>query len=227
MNKVKGIIFDADGPLYIRDADYKQKEKDLLLRFGWSEDKLEKFKESYESQKEAAYVQEITVNEMFRKIFEENGIEFGNEQLDKFVKDFNIIHSQIVISGNSPNVLQQIKNMGIKICVLTDSFYPEKEKWEWFKSINLDPLIDIIVTSFDIKKLKDSKEAYQICLEKMNLQPNEVIFVGHKQYEMDGAKKADILSVNIQNISEPNIISDYNISVLDELPQLIENTTSI
>jgi FMN phosphatase YigB (HAD superfamily) len=78
-----------------------------------------------------------------------------------------------------------------------------------------------MVISLDIKKLKSAPEAYQACLDKLGVAADEAVFVGHQQYEMDGAKAAHVMSVAILPIATPNIQADYTVNALSEVPDLL------
>ncbi len=222
--KIKGIIFDADGPLYYRDKIIDNLKIELLKKFGYSGD-YKKFKDSYEREKWLRYVRKTSDDKMFRRILKNISFKLDNHSLEKFIKEFFRIHKKVKKADGSLETLRKLKNNGVKICVLTDTVFSENEKWKLFKSIGLDKYIDVIVCSSDIKKLKDTKEAYEECLERMRLKSAEVIFVGHKRYEMDGAKKANIISMAILPISEENIKADYILQSIKELPELISNIT--
>jgi len=159
---------------------------------------------------------------MFKTIFEDLHVIMNDEQLASFIEEFNSIHGRIVAVDGAIEALRQIKEMGVRTCVLTDSFYPEKDKWNWFKSIGMDVYLDVIVTSYDIHNLKDTAEAFGECLQQLSLSHDEVVFVGHKQYEMDGAKKANVTSIAIIPISEPNFQSNYYIQSIAELPKFLQ-----
>lgn len=61
--KLKGIIFDADGPLYYRIAPVKEAEQQLLQRFELGS-KLAEFEDLYEQLRFKAFVRDITVSEL-------------------------------------------------------------------------------------------------------------------------------------------------------------------
>ncbi|MBI2020411.1 HAD hydrolase-like protein [Candidatus Daviesbacteria bacterium] len=219
---IKAIIFDAGGLLYKRGDAIEALKKDLLVQFGY-QGNYKDFEKAYIKEKFSGYIQQKSVEEMFKDILSTIGLKLDSYQLLEFIHQFNTIHKKIAPSEYAISTLSKLKEMGLKICILTDSFYNEEEKWNWFKRIGMNHLIDIIVTSFDIKKLKDSKEAYEQCLDKLQLKPEEVIFVGHQQYEMDGAKEAKIISIAIASISEPNIKADFIVNSLKEVPGFISN----
>ena len=107
--------------------------------------------------------------------------------------------------------------MSLKIGILTDTFNSEYEKRETFKRIGLEQFIDAIVCSGETGFTKDEKESYEIMLRKLDLNPSEVLFVGHQTYEMQGARKANIKSVSIVKGIGENI----HIANLSELIELV------
>jgi FMN phosphatase YigB (HAD superfamily) len=86
----------------------------------------------------------------------------------------------------------------------------------------MDTYIDEIVSSFDIKSLKDTAEAYQICLDKLDEDASEAIFVGHQQYEMIGAKKARVTSICLRPIAIPSDVKgDYIVDSLAAIKSIL------
>lgn len=220
--KIRGVIFDADGPLYYRDNSVDKLRRALLKKFGYSGN-YKKFQESYEKEKWAAYVKKISTDTLFKRILHSIGMRLDAKNLKSFIKEFFLAHRKIKAAEGALDVLSELKARGIKVCVLTDTFFSESEKWKWFKSIHLGKYLHAIVCSCDIGKLKNSKEAYEECLKRLELKPHEVVFVGHKQYEMDAAKKVCIISIAIAPISDANVRSDYTIDSITQLPILIPN----
>jgi FMN phosphatase YigB (HAD superfamily) len=88
--------------------------------------------------------------------------------------------------------------------------------------MGMDVYLDDIISSHDIRKLKDTPEAYQACLDRLKINADEALFVGHQEYEMTGARAAHVSSVAVMPIATPNINADYKINTLSELPGLLE-----
>lgn len=217
---IKALIFDADGPLYYRTPEIVQRKQALLAEFGYNEG-IQKFEKVYEQEKFKGYVRAETVEEMFRNILKNIGVAMSEKGSAKFTKQFNGIQRQVTATSDAAATLKRLKNEGYKICVLTDSFYSSEEKWPWLKKLGLDMYLDGMVSSFDTRKLKDTPEAYQACLDILETTASETVFVGHQEYEMVGARAAGIATIALTPIAVPNIHSDYTISVLSELPELL------
>jgi len=138
-----------------------------------------------------------TIIEMLEKISD------GYRDLCKYVSQNKVKYvSQNKVKANKQfiEILSEINSL------LRDSY-------KLFYNFDLNNMESFIVK-------KDKKESYEECLKRMKLKHDEVIFVGHKQYEMNGAKKADVVSVAILPISDKNIKSDYNINTIQELLSL-------
>lgn len=225
VSMIKAVIFDADGPLYHRTAEVDKEKQLLLANYGFS-DKLHKFTDAYEEEKFKGYDRSETVAEMFQNILRALGIHTTLETAERFAEQFEIIQREVTATPNAASTLKQLKSEGYKMCVLTDSFYSAADKWPWFKEMGLDSYLDGIISSYDIQKLKDTPEAYQACLNSLDVGADEAIFVGHQEYEMIGAKAAHIPSVAVIPIAPPNIHADYKIANLSELPQLLTQINS-
>ncbi len=220
--EIKGVIFDADEVLYYRNKVGRNLKIKLLQRYGYNQG-YKKFLDSYHREKWQAYINEISRQELFRKILHNIGLNLRQSNLEKFTKEFLNAHKKILAAKSVEALLKKLKKSGIKVCILTDTIFSGKEKWELLKSIGLDKHIDLIISSHDIKKSKKTKESYNECLRKMGLKANDVIFVGHKKYEMEGAKNANIVSVVVLPVADKNIKSDYKINSMKELGRLILN----
>jgi FMN phosphatase YigB (HAD superfamily) len=220
MTMIKALILDADGPLYQHIGDATQQEQELLRNYGYL-GTIDAFKESYENEKLKGYVAEETVPEMFQSILASIGLEISTKQAKNFADSFDAIHKQVIATPDAATTLRKLKSKDYITCILTDSFYSSEAKWSWFEEIGLKSYLDDMVSSLDIRKLKNTPEAYQACLDRLGVFANESIFVGHQQYEMDGAQAAHIKSVAILPIATPNIRADYSINALSELPDLL------
>jgi len=215
---IKAVIFDADGPLYQRSEAVTKLKVELLNKYGYDGDYYA-FDSAYNKEKFKAYNQTETANEMFAKVMAQLGSPLNKDQSQAFTEEFDAIQSQVEASPFAVDTLRTLHAQGIKICILTDSFYAGNEKWSWFKKIGMDTYIDDIVSSYDIKHLKDTKEAYEACLGLLKIPAKQTAFVGHQQYEMDGAKRADILSIALKPILMPKTTKgDYELASLIELP---------
>jgi len=235
---IKAVIFDADGPLYYRTPEVLDQQLALLNHYGYP-DKLEhhqlahvnkyghlgnlgKFNTAYEAEKFKTYAREQSELTMARHILHTLGLKLPNSQLSHFVAQLNRILSHITARPDALPALQALKTAGYQTCVLTDSFHPSAQKWRWFKAIGLAPYLDYIISSYDIRRLKNTPKAYQACLKELGSTADQTVFVGHQSYEMTGARQAGIRCIALTPIAPADIKADYGINSLTELPHLLK-----
>lgn len=239
---IKAVIFDADGPLYYRKPEVLEQQLALLNKYGYPGKlthshsahlnkyghlgNLEQFNAAYDKEKFRAYVRSESVPVMVHHILHSLGLDLSGSALQRFAAEFKKLHTEITPTHDAISTLKELKAQGFKTCVLTDSFYSSDDKWQWFNTIGLGEVLDYMVSSYDIRTLKDTPEAYKDYLQLLQTSENETVFVGHQQYEMDGAKKANVRSVAILPIATPNIMADYTLNSLAELPELLANLNS-
>jgi len=240
---IKALIFDADGPLYYRKPEVLEQQLTLLNKYGYPEKltsrhtvhlnkyghlgDLKQFDAAYDKEKFRAYVRSESVPAMVRHVLHSLDLDLSEADLQRFAAEFKRLHTEITPTHDAVSTLKELRAQGFKSCVLTDSFYSSDEKWQWFNAIGLGDVLDYMVSSYDIRTLKDTPEAYRDCLKLLQTAEDETIFIGHQQYEMDGARKANIKSVAILPIATPNIKADYTINGLSELPALLVQINSI
>jgi putative hydrolase of the HAD superfamily len=194
---IKAIIFDAEDVIYYRDKETLKPIIDFFKQKGIKID-AEQFKTALDKFKLDAYKHKISKDEHLRKTLEIIKPGFDEKLYNEFVKVFRERYSEFKVNKNIMNIFKKIKSQNIKIAILTDTFATEEKKWEWFRSINLAEFIDVIACSSMTSYTKDEKEAYVAVLRKLNLKANEAMFVGHKEYEMKGAREAGIRSVSLE-----------------------------
>ena len=72
----------------------------------------------------------------------------------------------------------------------------------------------------DVVKKKPSGEGILKACEKLGIKPNEAVFIGHKEYEMCGAKLAGVKSISIKKgVGEDHYIKDIS-EILDLIKKL-------
>jgi len=221
MPMIKVIIFDADGPLYFRTGDVASKIQKLLENYGFTGD-VRVFSEQYDKEKYVAYAGDESPAKMFQNVLSSIGVNSTIEEAKEFGNKFDEIYVNVTATPDALATLKQLKSAEYQTCVLTDSYYHANTKWPMFERIGLKQYLDDMVISIDIKQLKSTPEAYQACLDRFGVSADEAVFVGHQQYEMDGAKAANVTSIAILPIATPNIKADYTIDNLSELPDLLE-----
>lgn len=213
---IKAVLFDAGDLVYYRDDETLKQ----ILNFLRKKKKVSanQFIQSYDEYALQLYKGNMSKDEHLKKTLEHLKIKFDENFLNEFAAVFRQNFSNIKIRENAYPVFEELKSLGLKIGILTDTATTEEKKWEWFKKINLAQFVDVIVCSSVTGHTKDEKEAYEEVLNRLNIKPSEAVFVGHKKYEMKGTKLAGIKSVSM----EKDAGGDYCIKDISELIALIK-----
>jgi len=214
---IKAIIFDAGEIIYYRDEETLRPIINFLHKNGFNIS-VNRLKKAYDENVLDAYKGKISKDEHLKKILESLEIKYNGNFFLEFTEIFRKYFSNIKPMNNILPVFKTLKSKGVKIAVLTDTFTTEEKKWEWFENIEIAKFIDNIFCSNVTGHTKDEKEAYETVLQRLNLNSGEVIFVGHKKYEMQGARLAGIRSVSL----EKNVGEDYYIKDISKILELIE-----
>ncbi|ENN96069.1 L-2-haloalkanoic acid dehalogenase [Methanocaldococcus villosus KIN24-T80] len=221
---IKGILFDLD------DTLYNSSEFVNIAR-----------REAVKSMIDAGL--DIEFEEAMKildKIIKDKGSNYG-KHFDDLVKavlgkyDPKIIATGIITYHNvkvallrpyphTIKTLMELKAMGLKLGVLTDGL--TIKQWEKLIRLGIHPFFDEVITSEEFGLGKPHLEFFKYGLKRMNLKPEEVIYVGDRvDKDIIPAKKLGIISVRIiqgkYKDMEDNI-SDYKIKNLTELIDIIK-----
>jgi len=66
----------------------------------------------------------------------------------------------------------------------------------------LEPYFDEIVISSEVGHTKPSKEIFEIMLNKLNLNPSDVVFIDDSKMHIEGAQKIGIKSIQYESLSQ-------------------------
>ena len=215
--RIKGLLFDAEEIIYFRDEETLKP----ILQFFKSENfgvSCQELKKAYEKDRLDLFNGKISRDEHLIKVLENLKIKKDGLFLERFFAIFRKAYPEIKINKGIKPLFEKLKQKGIKIGIQTDTVSSEQEKWKWFKKLGLDGFIDAMSCSSETGFTKDKKEAYETLLKKLNLVAKDVLFVGHQEYEMKGAKKAGIKTVSlVKGIGEDVYVGDAKkiISLVD------------
>ena len=106
---------------------------------------------------------------------------------DRYRKSLTEIHPDIL------STLNQLKDNGIKLCLVSNADIIDKKYWD------ISPLkdyFDAVIFSCDVGIVKPDVKIYQLAMEKLSVSPAESIFVGDGgSNELYGAKTAGMTTV--------------------------------
>ena len=187
MNSIKGVIFDLDNTL----LDF-MKMKEFAV------------KAAVKGMIEAGLMvdEEDSYTEIVR-IYEEFGWE-NQKVFDVFIeKQIGHVEHKYLAAGivayrrareanlmAYPNVnktLMALAKSGIKLGVVSDA--PSREAWMRIYYLNLYHFFDVVITFDDSGERKPSEKPFKLCLDALDLDPDETIMVGDwPERDVVGAK---------------------------------------
>ncbi|MDQ1914330.1 HAD-IA family hydrolase [Paenibacillus sp. GD4] len=116
------------------------------------------------------------------------------------IEIINAIHMERVKSKSIPfsrlddeivDMLEQIKALGIKICLISNCAFEEVSAWE---SCKLAKYFDDVIFSYAVKMAKPNSEIYQLACKRMDVSPSESLFVGDGgSNELQGAAQVGMV----------------------------------
>ena len=189
--KISTILFDAGDILYS-----KPRRKDNFSKFltdrGY---KAPMAKDSVErAMRGKAHAGKVGVQEFMEWLM----IHYGVSDPQTIQDGGAMLKSQqsdVTFFDGVGQTLHELKRRGFKLGVVTNTFNPPAEKNLWFKTIGIDGIWDSYADSCELGVVKPEAGIYLAALIPLGVEPQDAIFVGHAQYEIDGAKALGMTTV--------------------------------
>ena len=123
------------------------------------------------------------------------------------------------------NVLDELSSKGLKLAIVSNTFVPAVVLDRHLSQLGLLEYFPIRVYSCDVNYRKPDRRIFSICLDRLNLSPQDAMFVGDQiKVDIIGAKRVGMVSV----LKDPSgkkrhwrIRPDYRITSLKQLPGII------
>ena len=138
---------------------------------------------------------------------------------DRYRKSLTEIHPDIL------STLKQLKESGIKLCLVSNADIIDKKYW------GISPLkdyFDAVIFSCDVGMVKPDKAIYQLAMERMRTTADNCYFVGDGgSNELSGAKNCGITTVLTEFLTVKDSATRENILksadfVVQDFKQLID-----
>lgn len=96
--------------------------------------------------------------------------------------------------------MRKIRAKGIKVAILSDTVHPLAWRLKLFKKLGLvkGRHYDKLFLSNQIGFEKPEAGAYLSVLKYFNVKPEEAVFVGHDESELEGAKRVGMKIIKIR-----------------------------
>ncbi len=209
------LLTDLNGVWYYRDKKvYRKLTKRFLINKGLSVSKFEKLDETlWPKLKKKVRKGKISYDkalEIFFKHFKKHGYKKLAKDYIKFEE--SIWSKYFRLNKNSKRVLASLKSKGIVIVGISDSVYSLKRIKKLLKKLGIGKYFDKVYTSNYLKLEKP--EAFKLILKRFD--KNLVVFLGHDDDEILGAKKFGIKTIGLKNRN-----ADFYIKNISEVPKII------
>jgi len=105
-------------------------------------------------------------------------------------------------------LLKALKSAGLKLGVISD--YPVGKK---LSALGFDEFWDVAVSADELGHLKPEPNAFLLAARKLNIEPEDIIYVGNEyKYDIIGAKKAGMSAAHLAESEHQDSIADLTFS---------------
>jgi len=219
---VKGAIFDAGDILYHRKRNEVETLFWALEQNGWS--KRQEYINSmdvFHDLRELSYRGIITRKENVITFLKALGIHDEVQRNSIFTSYENEYQINMIFPQEVPEVIGDLKAMGMKLIVLSDGHCSGLEKKRWLARVGIDDKFEDVLCSCDIGYRKPERRAYEIALEGLATDAEETVFVGHSLKDLGGAINLDITTVGVGCPNANSGLVNVRLSKLSELSNAI------
>ena len=188
MNPIKGVIFDLDNTLldFMKMKEFAVKaaikgmiEAGLMVNEDDSYNEIVAIYEKlgWENQKVFDVFIEKQIGHVEHKYLAAGIVAYRRAR-----------EANLMAYPNVNKTLMALAKSGIKLGVVSDA--PSREAWMRIYYLNLYHFFDVVITFDDTGERKPSEKPFKMCLDALNLDPEETIMVGDwPERDVVGAQK--------------------------------------
>ncbi len=212
----RAVALDGHGVVYSRRREVVDALVDSLVNLGALQLPAITAKSLYLSLQERVFAGDISYEDMLAELAQHLGLPSteGVAQLHAWIQSFS---AEIVIDPELPFVLFDLRSRGVKVGMITNSIHSACAKTKWLEKHGIAQLFDLIVSSVDERCHKPDAEIFRRFIAKVSLPPECTAFIGHDEAEVDGAKKAGMITICLRCSCHQ---ADYTVSRLAEVLDL-------
>ncbi|MCP1124441.1 HAD family hydrolase [Bacillus sp. 3103sda1] len=213
---VKAVIFDLDGTLLDRDSSLKLFIKDQYKRY------INELKHVPEELYVNRFIEldnkgYVWKDKVYERLLQEYVISSltWEQLLEDYISNFQ--HHCIPFS-NMEHVLQELKNSGILLGMITNGF--TEFQLLNIRALGIDKYMDIILVSEQEGLKKPQAEIFLRALESLGVSPEESVYVGdHPENDVVGARNVGMHAIWKKDVFWGNQFTDEH--VIDDLKELL------
>ncbi|MGG2091577.1 HAD family hydrolase [Bacillus sp. S13(2024)] len=213
---VKAVIFDLDGTLLDRDSSLKLFIKDQYKRY------INELKHIPEELYVNRFIEldnkgYVWKDKVYKQLFQEYVISSltWEQLLEDYISNFQ--HHCIPFS-NMEHVLQELKNRGILLGMITNGF--TEFQLLNIRALGIDKYMDVILVSEQEGLKKPQAEIFLRAIERLGITPEESVYVGdHPENDVIGARNVGMHAIWKKDVFWGNQFTDEH--VIDDLRELL------
>jgi HAD superfamily hydrolase (TIGR01509 family) len=210
-NNVKAIFFDAGDILYFRP----HKEENLNKFFVDNQIQVDSnYEQERAALKDIAFSGRMGRHKYYEKVLSLYGIN-DPKLIDEGVKAMSLDDNTVEIFDGVPETINQLKEKGFVLGIITDTALPISKKLNWFDQNGFGGLWDVFISSKEIGVRKPDPAMYEKAIRQVGICPTDAVFVGHKISELDGARAVGMKTIAF-NFDE-GAIADFYIDQFSDL----------
>jgi len=214
-NKIRAVLFDADGILYYRNN--KDKEfSEFLCKLGVDYEEISEARILHI--RHQASIGQITYEQYKAGILNLYGITDQN-LVSRGIQISLAERDKIQFFNDTLETLNKLKNRNLYLGIVTDTSQPLYVKINKLERGGIGNLWDSIISSQEVGVQKPDPQIYQLALQQLGIKSDQAIFVGHKATELEGARNVGMKTVafNYENDARADFYIN-NFSELADLP---------
>ncbi len=204
ISKIKAVIFDCDGVMF----------DTAIANRKYYDEVLEKFNRSQLTDEQFINVHMMTVKAAIEYLFSDR-----KDLSDVFACLENIGYHKfieyMVMEKGFEKLLGQLKANGYIIGIATNRTNTMEKI---LKDFHLEEYFDVVMTSAMVKNPKPDPEQLIIIMEKLKLNPEEILFIGDSEYDGKAAAGAKVKFAAFKN---PDMKADFNVDSMDEIARIL------
>lgn len=210
---IKAIFFDAGDILYYRPNKQENFKKFLHGKTYSPDAELERKSKEI---RELAFQGKLDRHEYYKQTVMLYGFT-DEDQVAEGVSALDLDDDTVAIFEGVPETIKSLKEKGYILGIITDTALPYTIKLKWFEKYGFGHLWDVIISSKDLGVRKPASLLYEEAISQTGLNPCEAVFVGHKAYEIEGARKIGFKTIAF-NYEESAVADKY----IDNFKDLID-----
>ena len=218
-NKFKAVLFDLGGTL-VKTADISEIFRRILEIYGVRAS-IKNISKAYEKNERELGVKDMVESgsgywikwnrKMLKRLRVQGDVEFLATQIDALWWD----HVDLEVYPEVSETLVQLERKRVKSGIVTNSF--EKDFQSILQRLGLADHFDVVVGIDTCKSAKPDRKIFLFAVNKLDVRPEEALFVGDSiQYDFEGAKAAGLKPLLVDRNNEA-IMSAQTIRSLAEV----------